>query len=117
MLAVTIMSGFAPNPLWLTLAIGLGGVGAAMCNQMSLYYAIGGGHMSGGRGAGLNETALALGGASGPLVGGIIASLAGTPRGALFAPLLPLAVCIVVWWRLLPPRLGAGLWTPSTPKV
>jgi hypothetical protein len=84
---------------------------------MSLHYAIGGGHMSGGRGAGLNETALAMGGASGPLVGGILARMMGTPRGALFAPLLPLAVCVVVWMKLLPPKLAAGLGGPSGPKT
>lgn len=106
MLTVTLAAGVAPNPVWLAAAIGAGGFGSAMCNQMSLYYAIGGGAVRGGRGAGLNETSLALGAGSGPLVGGVLAGLAGTPRGALFAPLLPIAVCVVLWMRILPRAFG-----------
>lgn len=102
MTIVTFVAGFAQNPAGLAVGIGLGGIGSALGNQMSLYYAIGGGSVSGGRGAGMNETSLALGAAAGPLIGGSIASMAGTPRGALFAPLIPIAACVLLWTWLLP---------------
>jgi predicted MFS family arabinose efflux permease len=104
MTVVTLLGGFAPNVPVLAVAIGLGGVAMAMCNQMSLYYAIGSGVVKRGRGAGLTESALALGGGAGPLLGGVAASLMGSPRGALFATLVPLAGCALIWSRALPRR-------------
>lgn len=102
MACITLLGGFAPNALLLAVAIGLGGMSTAMCNQISLYYAIGSGVVKRGRGAGLTESALAIGGGCGPLVGGLAAVMAGTPRGALFAALLPIVACGVLWWRVLP---------------
>lgn len=108
MTLVTFLTGFAQTPAALAVGVGLGGIGSALGNQMSLYYAIGGGSVSGGRGAGLNETSLALGAASGPLIGGAIAGMAGTPRGALFAPLIPIAACLLLWLKLLPRASAAS---------
>lgn len=113
MTVVTLLGGLAPNAIVLAAAIGLGGMGAAMCNQISLYYAIGSGVVKRGRGAGLTESALAIGGGCGPLLGGLAAVLAGTPRGALFAALLPIAACAALWLKVLPAGAPRPAATPS----
>lgn len=95
--AISLLAGFAPNAVILTIAIGLGGVATAACNQMSLFYSIGGGAVARGRGAGLNETALAVGGGLGPILGGLAANLTGNPRAALFLPLVPIAIVGLLW--------------------
>jgi hypothetical protein len=109
MTLVTLLAGFSPNAIALGAAIGLGGAGTAMCNQMSLYYAIGSGTVRQGRGAGLTESALAIGGGCGPLLGGIAAVMMGTPRGAMFAALLPITLCCVLWWKVLPGTKAASV--------
>jgi hypothetical protein len=104
MLVVTLAGTFAPGVAVLAAAIALGGAATSMCNQLSLFYSIGGGAVRRGRGAGLTESALALGGACGPLFGGIAAVLVGTPRAALIVPLIPLAACVAIWLKALPRR-------------
>lgn len=109
MTVVTLLGGFAPGPAPLAAAIALGGLTTAICNQLSLFYAVGSGAVKGGRGAGLTESALAFGGASGPMLGGLAASLAGTPRAALFVPLVPILACAALWAWLLPRGEGEEL--------
>jgi len=96
-LAVTMGAAFAPNTTVFTIAIGLGGIATALGNQLSLYYCVGAGMLSRGRGAGANEIALGGGAAIGTLAGGLAAQVAGTPRAALFVPLVPIIVAMCVW--------------------
>ncbi|MBI1785080.1 MFS transporter [Candidatus Sumerlaeota bacterium] len=103
----SLLAAFAPGPAVLAAAFCIGGVSTSFGSQMSLYYSVGGGVMKRGRAAGLNESALALGGGLGPFIGGQIADHAGTPRAALFVPLIPLALCAALWIKSLgriPPR-------------
>lgn len=108
MAAVSLLGGLAPGPGVLTLAIFLGGFATSFANQISLYYAIGGGVVSQGRGAGLTESALALGAGLGPMFAGIAASIASTARAALFVPLGPIAVSLVLWAALMAPTKSGG---------
>lgn len=100
LLIAVVGAAFAPNVWTLTVFIGIGGVCTALCNQLSLYYSIGGGVVGRGQGAGMTETALAMGGGLGPLLAGMAASVAGTPRAAYAVPLVPLLICFVLWARI-----------------
>jgi MFS family permease len=98
---MALISGSAPSPWILAAAMCLCGLAISFSNQMSLYYAVGSGVVSRGRGAGLTESALALGGGTGPLIGGYVAALSGTPRAALLIGIVPVALSLLISWRLL----------------
>ncbi len=98
----SLLAFVAPNAWVLGGAMALGGVATSFGNQMGLFYCVGSGVLGRGRGAGVNESALALGGAVGPFLGGIAAQFAQNPRAALLVPIAPLGLCAVAWsiiWR------------------